>query len=244
MKIAFRSDGCVDHSVIDRNVAHAKALGLPAPTPTGKKRLAVVGGAPSVRAKVDEIKAFDGDVWVIGSAYPWAISQGIHGVYFSIDPIEDGAQDCEGAHKAILSSCVSPLVFEKLKGKDVAVFDLIETAERLNHGVTTATAVPELALLMDYTEIVFYGCESCFENESHAYRDDASPMWLVVECGSKSFKTRPDYLMQCEYLSLMLRKFSAYFKEKSGGLLRQMIDFPEYDVTHVSTELFSKLKIQ
>lgn len=244
MKIEFRSDGCVESSVIQDNVSHSRSLGLPYPKPTGKKRLAVVGGAPSVRARVDEIRAFDGDVWVIGSAYPWAKSQGITGVYFSIDPIEDGAQDCEGADKAILSSCVSPLVFERLQGKDVSVFDLIETTERLNHGVTTATAVPELALILDYVEVVFYGCESCFENESHAYRDDANPVWLTVECGGESYKTRPDYLMQCEYLSMMLRRFPQFFKEESGGLLRQMTKHLEYDVTHVSTALYSKLKIQ
>jgi hypothetical protein len=193
---------------------------------------------------IEELKAFDGDVWIIGSAFPWARSKGIDGVYFNIDPTPSVVEETPGVTKAILGSGVDASVFAALKasGADVSVFDLVENSERLNHGVTTATAVPELSILLGYTDVTFFGCESSFERTSHAYGDVEAPMWLVIECGGKRFMTRPDFLMQAEFMSTMIRRFPKIFKEESGGLLRALVADPDYDVERVSEALYATLK--
>lgn len=244
MRIKFESGGCVPDSEIQRNRQYSQTLGLPYPKPTGRTKLAVVGGAPSAKNHIQRIKEFE-DVWIIASAFPWAYANGIHGTYFNIDPSADCVDEVVNVQRAILSSNVHPGVFDALNKRDVSVFDLVTTAERMNHGATTATAVPELAILLDYTEIVFFGCESSFAEQTHLYRNDleTNPVSMDVVCNGQSFQTRPDYLMQAEFLSAMIRQFPQ-FKEESGGLLRAMVADPDYDITHVSKALFANLKFE
>jgi hypothetical protein len=243
MKMEWRFEGVEDPETIDQHIAHSKSLGLPHPVGTGKTRLAVVGAGPSVLERIDEIKAFDGDTWIIGSAYPWAAANGIKGIYFNIDPSEDCAEECIGAHEAILGASIHPGVFTALNGAKKSVFDLVETSERMNHGVTTATAVPELALLMDYTEVIFYGCESSFEERMHVCRENNSDKWMVVESDGRSFKTGPAYYAQAEFLATIIRKFPQHFKERSGGFLRAMVNTMDYDLTHATRALYNTLTI-
>ena len=243
MKMEWHFEGTASPETIDRHIAHAKSLGLPQPAGTGKARLAVVGAGPSVLAHVDEIKAFDGDTWIIGSAFPWAKLNGIDGVYFNIDPSEDCAEECVGAKEAILGTSIHPSVFTALNGAKKAVFDLVETSERLNHGVTTATAVPELALLMDYTEVIFYGCESSFDERMHVGRENNSNKWMVVESDGQTFKTGPAYYAQAEFLATIIRRFPQHFKERSGGFLRAMVNTMDYDLKQATRALYDTLTI-
>lgn len=241
MKIEFHYEGVANPEVIAAHIEHAHGLDLPYPKPTGRRRLAVMGGGPSVADHIEEIRHFDGDLWIIGSCYPWARQQGLDGVYFNIDPSENCAVDCAGAGKAILGSAVHPAVFAVLREADVSVFDLIDSDSRLNHGVTTATAVPELALILDYTDIVFYGCESSFSDDMHAYEHEVTSKWLVVESDGKTFSTRPDYFAQAEFLATIIRRFPQYFSERSGGFLRAMVSTMEWEFTHATRALYETL---
>ena len=245
MKIEWHFEGVASQEAIAQNIAHAHALGLPYPQGTGETRLAVVGGGPSAAQNIDEIRSFAGDIWIAGSAYPWAIANGIEGVYFNIDPSEDCAIDCVGAPEAIISANVHPATIKALNGAKIAVFDLVETPERLNHGVTTVTAVPELAILLGYTEVTFYGCESSFDDRSHAYRNEmeTNDRWMYVKSDGQTFKTRPDYFAQAEFLATMIRKFPEHFKERSGGFLRAMVNTMDYDVTHATRAMYERLNL-
>lgn len=243
MKIEWHFQGVASSEVIDNHIAHAHALNLPQPQGTGAKRLAVVGGGPSVVGQMEEIKAFDGDIWILGSAYPWATENGIKGTYFNIDPSEDCSRECIGAPKAILGSSVHPETIKALNGADIAVFDLIENGERLNHGVTTATAVPELAIICGYTEIVFYGCESSFNEQFHVGKNLDTDRWLYVKSDGQTFKTRPDYFAQAEFLATIIRAFPQHFKERSGGFLRAMVNTFEWDFTHATRALYQSLNL-
>lgn len=207
--------------------------------------MAVIGGAPSVIAKIQELKDFDGDRWIIASAFPWCRAHEIHGTYFNIDPSDNCIDEIEGVEKAILASCVTTAVFDALIDKGVSRFDLVHTKERLNHGCTTATAVPELALLCGYQEIIFYGCESSFSDVTHAYRDDkeANPMSFDVLCNGETFETRADYLMQAEFLATLIRAFPDTLKEASGGLLRALVADPEFDITHCTRAMYETLNL-
>ena len=241
MKIRFHSESCVPAGDVERNIAHAHRLDLPYPSQVKTKMLAVIGGSPSVKSRVEEIKAFDGDIWIIASAYPWATSQGITGTYFSIDPSPENALEVSGVTKAILGSPVHPDVFKALADQDVSVFDLVENEERLNHGVTTATAVPELAILLGYEQVTFYGCESSFNGTTHAYRHDDHPHWMDIKTNGEEYRTRGDYFMQAEFLATMIRRFPNNFQERSGGLLSAMIADMDYDCVRVSKPLHEVL---
>lgn len=243
MKIEFRTEGVVPPKKISDNIDNAKWMNFPYPSPGNSRKLAVVGASPSIKDHMKYLRYFDGDIWVIGSAFQWARSQGIYGTYFSIDPNEGNVKEVLGVTKAIVASCVDPLVLSTLKsdGCDISVFDLVNIPGRLNHGCTTATAVPELAVILDYTEITFFGCESSLPSneseDSHVSGNFHEPKWFIIKCDGKSYATRPDYFMQAQMLSFIIRALPKFFKEESGGLLRAMVNDQDYDVTHVSPML-------
>ena len=241
MKIEWHFEGVASADQITANIAYSKSLCYPHPSGTGKTRLAVLGGGPSAKDSLQELREFDGDIWIIGSAFQWARENGIEGVYFNIDPSLDCVLECKGAKKAILGTSVNARLFDALQGAEISVFDLVETPERMNHGVTTATAVPELALLCDYTEIIFYGCESSFGDTTHAYKKAMHDRWMVVKSNGQSFKTNADYFAQAEFLATIIRAFPKQFKERSGGFLRAMVATMEYDVTHATRALYETL---
>lgn len=243
MDITWELTGAVPQEEIDANIREVKALGLPYPAKTTETRLAVVAGGPSVKRHIKQILKYP-DRWICASAFPWAASVGITGTYFNIDPSPTCVAETPHVQKAILSSNVSPKVFEALKGKDVSVFDL-HHGSRQNHGCTTATAVPELSILLGYKDVCFFGCESSFGEVTHAYRNDAIHEEMgrvLVECGGRVYQTRPDYLLQALFISEHIRNFPFMFKEKSGGMLWAFVKYGQYRVTHISESLNPRLK--
>ena len=200
--------------------------------------LAVVGGGPSINDHVETLRNWRGDVWACGSPYLWCVRNGIDATYFNIDPgapFEGQVLVSHGA-RAILSTTVNPAVFASCKS--VEVFDLSRLGD--NHGVTTATAAPHLALSMGYTDISIFGCESCYaEGESHAYdthKDVSDHLRMRIVCNGEAFITIPSLFMQAELLSKIIR-LSPVFKERSGGLLRAMVEDDDYDCTHATRAL-------
>jgi len=243
MKIRFHGVGCVDRDTLDRNIAHSKSLGLPAAKNGGRNRLAVIGGGHSILNHVDELRNFDGDRWVIAGAYRWCHENGISGTFFNVDPQAFISDLVCGAEQAILASCTHPKVFETLKDKTVQTFDLISEGEMINHGSSAATAVPVLSVQCDYREVVFYGCDSCYERggSTHAYENAPDKYGMVIECNGQTFYTSPQLLLQAEYLSTMIRVAPHVFKEQSGGFLGAMVKTQEYNVTHATRELYEFL---
>lgn len=247
MKINFISDGCVADDALQRNLDYAKSLGLPHPRQSQYTRLAVVGGGPSVASQIDVIKKYPAK-WMCASAFPYLYSKGIRGTYFNIDPSEDCINETANVTHAILGSGVHRGVFDALiaKGADVSIFDLVHDGVRQNHGVSTPTATTELAILMGFKKIVFFGCESSFGEQTHAYRNDydTNPIWMVVKVGDDLYYTRPDYFIQAQYLAEMIKHFPHVFSEKSGGLLRAMVKHDDHDIVEVSKALYATLNIK
>lgn len=239
MKIRFHGTGCVSRETMDKNIAHCRSLNLPDVKDGTVPRLAVIGGGHSILAKVNEMREFDGDRWIVAGAHYWCQQHGIDGVFFNIDPQPLIADLCKGVKRAILATCTAPEVFEALKGKDVQVFDLRTDGESINHGPSAATATPMLAMEKNYRKITFYGCDSSYpqDKSSHAYENVSDPLQMLVRCYGENFLTTPTLLMQCEYLSETIRALPSVFSEESGGLLRAMIENPDYDITHGSVEL-------
>lgn len=228
--------------LIDRNINHAKTLGLP---PVGKRRgtLYVVAGGPSINERVEVLQSVDGEIWAVNGAFQWCRKHGIDAVFFSVDSNPSLVDLVTGAKRAILATMVDPAVFEALGGAKVEVFDTGLIAG-VHTGPTSVTSIPALAIDAGFSRVVFFGCEGSYRGgATHAYADCGdNPYRSVVECGGQRFATEAEYQMQCKYLSDIIRAAPHVFAERSGGLLRAMIDHGEPDVVWASPELMKILE--
>ena len=203
----------------------------PPPIATGRRRLAVVGGSPSVGEHLDELKQWDGDVWGINSTAYWLQSKGIDCALFTVDPLFNGNGT---ATKAILASCCHP---DLVNACDSSVFHLIEQdPDGVIGGCTTAGRAPILALRLGYTEVHFFGCEGSFSDTTHIEWNETVGFesQLLIKAG-ETYKTAPELLKQCEELGGVIRAFPTVFFERSGGLLGAMLrHWDEWEVVAVS----------
>lgn len=217
------------------NVKRASVNGVPEVEKyaLGKRRVALVAGGPSINDHVDTLKAWDGEVWAVNGAYGWCMERGIEATLLAIDPHEIVLRWARGAHKAILGNTCAPEVFELLKGADVRQV-------RLGIGAilgmsSTATSVPHLAAHAGASHVTFFGCESSFVGDSHAYQDRLNELiaerlhedrndHIIITCGGEDYLTVPDFYRQAGELAGMIRELPWFLAEESGGLLRAMIE--------------------
>lgn len=234
MHIVFNYRPMLPESVFLKNIGLAKARNLPTPGHQKRPPLAIVGGGPSVLGKIDKLKAWKGDIWACGSAFPWIKEQGIKAIFFNIDPLPEQVEYANGAEQAILSSITDPSVFDAVP--NIECFDLVATSEYTNHGLTAVMATPVLALEMGYTAVVYFGCEGSFDTTTHAYEytNPHSPnMGIWVRCNGNVYPSSPQYLAQAQMLAEIIRTCPLVFREASGGLLRELIRDEKYEIIAV-----------
>ena len=242
MKVRFDGKLVVSLEQLQRNIASAQARGLPRPECKKRPPLAIIGGGPSVLERIEQLRHWQGDRWIIGSAFPWAIEQGISGTYFNIDPLPEQAEYAKCAEQAILATASHPAVFDAVP--NVTAFDLVSSKEYTNHNISAAASTPVLALEMGYMDVTYFGCESSFNNTTHAYDYEnaaAGKMCLWVRVGDSVYPTNPPFFMQAQELAELIRTCPLVFKEQSGGLLRALIEDAEYDVIAVNKALHDVL---
>lgn len=260
-KIKFRGGPPVRHEDIVLNLMFARSLGLKMveKVPEHDRKLAIVGGGPSVIEHLEEIREFakTGDVWGINGACRFLGEHGIDSTFISVDCHEIVAQWATGPiKKALLATRVHPSVIEALKGADTRLFELNNDSENGVHCCSsTASLGFDLATDLGYRSVVWYGCEGSYagsteegatnaDDQTHAYYEPQSKRdeRMVVLCGGGEYLTAPDYYVQCCELAELIRKFPRYFSERSGGLLAAMVANPEHDITKVSIALMNILK--
>lgn len=218
----------------ERNLNHAKRLGFPRLGKAETPRLAIIGGGPSIRNHIEEIKSFDGDVWAINGAFQWCRENGIDAWFFSADPSEAVAKFTKGAKRAFVAMDSHPAVFKSLANAKVESIDL----DGLAHGPSTSTSAPIIGLKRGYTEYHFYGCEGSFAETTHAYGDFGLEMLLRVKCNDEEFLTTADMMVQVEYLGELMRQAPTQLIDKSGGLLAAFIKDPVISVEAASKHLY------
>lgn len=222
MKINFTSIGCVTAADLERNEDYARRLGFKM-EPAASQRLAVVGGGPSVSDRIDELSAWEDEIWAINGAFGWCLKHGIDPAFFSIDPLPQTAAHGRGATRAVLATWCHPNTFDALKEAQISA------VRPKSHGATSATAAPAMAIEAGYQDVVFYGCESSFGEQTHAYGNRGIGNLMKVSCNGEEFLTTPDMMMQAEFLGELIRQ-APCFSERSGGLLSAFIASPEIDV--------------
>lgn len=244
MKITFDGFVPLPDGAYERNIEAAKARRLPSwrELRPSKTRLAVVGGGPSTLDQLNTLSNWDGDIWAINGTWKWLWERGIDAVFFSLDPLPLLVPHVSGLiSHALVATCCDPQVFERLKYATVHTFDVGQPGSHT--GSSTATGVPCIAINMGYREIVFFGCESSFDGQSHAYsHEERTDDLMLVRCDGADHLTYCDFYQQAQELATFMRTFPDVITERSGGLLRAMVNDPEHDVVAGSQALHDRLK--
>lgn len=242
-KINFIGSLTVPHSYILENKASCKAKGFKWVDQQEMQdgRLAVVGGGPSVLHYLDEIRKCD-EVWGINGACQFLKTNGIESTLFSMDPDPIVAKWAPGATKALLCDRVCPEAFDALLGTDIRVFEIHnDSPDGVLTGSSTASGAFSLGVRLGWAYIDFFGCESSFEDASHAYQDEERKELIWVEVNGVEYKTAPDFYLQALEMSQIIREFPKHYRHHGGGLLQALIDNPEHDIPHVSPEMKERL---
>lgn len=247
VNIEFRGVVPVEHDQMVKQMEHARSLGYPMVrevAPHGRK-LAVVGGGPSIVGHLDELREFT-DIWAINGACRFLREHGIDSTLLTIDPVDWLAQRVSGAKKALLGTRCHPDTFKALEGAEITLFEAAQDAES---GVwvscSTVTAAFQLSMMLGYRKTVFFGCEGSFSERSHAYMDEQElqDFRFIVQCGGKQYLTAPDlYMLTTQMAALLRLSINDAFTERSGGLLSALIACPDHEIVKVSRTLFDSLK--
>lgn len=238
-KIHWTSYPTVSQDGRDANAKVIETFGLP--KHRGAGRLAVVGGGPSIRDHIEELRAWSGAIWAVNGAINWCMDHGIDAAFYTADaaPASIWPYDISRVKRAALAPDVAPDLISKLlkNGAHVSLTTPIQS------GPTSANASDYISLECGYGGVTYFGCEGCFEDDAtHAFGAVPIPDWMIVEVGGEYFRTKAEFVSQSTMLSNVIREFPTIYSEKSGGLLRAMIEHgPDYDVPMVATTLFAKL---
>lgn len=239
MKISWVSAPTVDGAAREANASIVKTLGLP--LHEGSGRLAIVGGGNSIHDHIEELRAWDGGIWAVNGAINWCLDHGITAAFYTIDaqPLANWVYDLIRIRHAVLAADCDPGIFRALMAQGARV----ELLPIPDGGPTSAAAADVLSLQSGYRNITWFGCEGSFGETTHAFGSAHIAEWVGVEIAAKQFYTKPEFIAQAQIISEVIRSFPHVYSERSGGLLRAMVEHgPEHDVFMASNELFAKLK--
>ena len=208
------------------------------------RKLAIVGGGPSVQRKLAKLRKWNGDIWAINATTSYLTRKGIKNTLVSVDPIALEPQDFaahKGAEGAILAACCDPRLFAEYAGRARTFYTRANPRAEFiaSGGSTTATRLVLVAHRMGFNDITFFGCEGSYEDVSHVDQDKRSAKRLYILAGGVRYCTEPHLMVQGEWLSELIRKYPDHCREESGGLLCAMIRHPDWTVLGVSDAMKS-----
>jgi uncharacterized Rossmann fold enzyme len=216
-------------------------------TDSHSRKLAIVGGGPSVQNKLAKLRKWKGDIWAINATTSYLARKGIRNTLVSVDPCVLELEDYEahkGAQSAILGACCDPKLFELYVWRVRAFYTRPNPRAPFiaGGGTTTATRLPLVAHALGYQEITFFGCEGSYLDESHVGTDKRADKRLYILAGGVRYCTEPYMMVQGQWLADLISKFPAHCHEESGGLLRAMIKHPDWTVLGVSDAMKTHLE--
>jgi len=231
-------------SVLSANAASCDGLEKIAQCKLHGRKLAIVGSGNSTMDFLDELRAWDGDIWAINSTGAWLRDHCIESTFFTVDPGAPELFNLTGMDDAIIATLCHPEL--KTKFKTVRLFDMIETDPNgVTGGVTTATRAPLLALRLGYGDISFFGCEGSFQDKTHSHITksiDLKDLVIVLACGNE-YLTDLEFLSQAENLAQIFNLAPDIFHNRSGGLLEAIQCNPDtWAIAAVDESLKAKLE--
>lgn len=238
--------------LVEANIKKAMSRGLPQfdRLPEfmkfkGDAPLAIVGGGPSLKQTIGELKDFR-HVMVCGSAHDFVVEHGIvprYAVLLDADPIMANyiKRPVATCTYLVASQC-GVEVFDALKHYPVCVWHAEGTG--LSHlfveaGRTQATGVGggctvtlralNLAILLGYRKQHYFGLDSCFsDGEHHAYEaeDVVTPLDVIVPATGRKFMAAPYMAAQAEQFKDWLKMHGHKFVEPvahGDGLISEIL---------------------
>lgn len=213
----------------------ARGLGISPPKPRSGP-LAVVGGGHSIHAYVETLRRWKGEIWAINGAWGWLRDRGIEATFYTCDPLERTALFSQGARKAIAFSLAHPLLW------NVPDCEMLDEKPWFTASAPNAT---QMAIPLGFESVTFFGCDCSYSDDTHAYETHPVNWSLVVECGGMEYLTVPAYYIQALELERII-KTTPFFRERSGGLLRALVENDTHNVTWMSQsvkDMFPELKV-
>jgi len=155
------------------------------------KKIAIVGGGPSLKNYLDEIRNFDGEVLVAGSPNDYLMGEGIIPTYTAVcDPDAIMAKyltRTDERVKYLVASGCNDAVFQALKHRQLVMWHChsdqyakeMQEADPEYFGVgggcTIGLRCLSIAVVMGYSNIHFFGYDSCMDPDDpkeghHAYK--------------------------------------------------------------------------
>lgn len=223
------------------HMRYAHSLGLPElrqrVTPR-RGRALIIGGAPSVKDYLDEIKKLGEDpsntIIAVNWSHAWLLDQGVVPnacVFFEIDPEPDSC--LVRAHPDVtyyICSHCHQKTFDSLKDykrvlwhtppnsepeKEVGE-ELFKGSALVGGGISTFTRAITVALYLGYRHLDLYGCDSSFPEDSKTTHVEGYETPMSVETDSFYVYARNDATKEVKrfrtvgYLALQVEEFKEY----------------------------------
>lgn len=230
MKLDIETRSTQSDEILARNTALSFG-----PPPVGIGNLAVVGGGPSVRDHVDDLRDWPGDIWAINGAWRWLKDQGIAAKFYSADAALSIAGMCRGADAVLAAQC------------DPSAYKAARRVWRITgrlHGPTSAVAAALSAIEAGYSEVTYFGCESSYGATTHAYDKHVKIYYktIIVSCDGVEYFTNLGLTAQAERIAAMINAAPHVFHERSAGMLGGMVRDPEWNLVAGSQSLHDQLE--
>ena len=219
------------------------------PHPTNDTEVMIVGGGPSLKEYIHEIKALRRDgvkLVTLNNAYQYCIDAGVmpsamvmvDARDFNLRFVQTLIPEC----KYFIASQCSPLVFEKLLPVKEQTYIWHTSAEEIGPvlaseyanwypvpgGSTVLLRALPLLRMLGFARFHVFGCDSCIDGDRHhAYEQAENNGQLVipVRVGGKVFYCNPWMVSQAkEFIDLIGCMGDVMELEIYGGLLRQILE--------------------
>lgn len=215
--------------------------------------VAIIGGAPSIKKRVGQIRALKKSgvmIWAVNGTHDWLLKHGIRPDFFTTldaracnDFAKNPILDCA----YIIASQCSPKTFKRLKGQNVLLWHvdnehyprekIKKYAQKrgLNSidltspkGCVTLTTAC-LGANMGFENIILFGVDSSFHGTQHAYSQiqNENDETIEVHHDGQSYTTTPTLLKQieaCAALKVLLHEKKCTLQLECGGLMAAMME--------------------
>lgn len=223
-----------------------------------KGNIAIVGGSPSLKNKLEELKKFKGDILSINGAHRYLYENGIKSIYFTAhiypeikyeEEREKIKRFLEFVEYAIVPNTLDIISSDLLKNKNVIKYSLEERFGKpvIIGGSSSVGFGISIAAHLGYNKVYLYGCDGSYTDRTHTYQQELNlkniqDCLLMVRANNKEYLTNIQMLDQCIFLKEMFEMLPEYIVNKTEGLLNSMLKDDEWEISAFNDKLAHHLK--
>jgi hypothetical protein len=206
---------------------------------------AIVGGGPSLPLMLDTLRNWGGDIYAVNDTSGYLSENGIANYLYAIDSTNVPYRTGMLTQGAVLATRCHPVQFKPFQHSAIRVFDMVEDSPFGAQGGPTAVCrAPHLFLRMGYTGVVFFGCDGCFSDLKRTHASGTQSVayenMVIIRAAGVDYFSNASLLMQSEFLIEAMQKFPQFVVNASGGMLKAMLEDPEWYCAAVAGDLKKK----